>query len=323
MSCTSGRARPAWTGSMWSSPRCSRSMVSLARVWESHGIRADAVIGHSQGEIAAAHVAGALSLDDAARIVCLRSQALVTLAGTGGMASIPLSAEETTARLADYPGLHVAAHNGPESTVISGDASALAEMVAACQSEGIRARTIDVDYASHSPHIENLNHITELLEGITPRPAQIPFYSTLTGTRLDTTQLTADYWYRNLRHPVLFEQTLRLLHEEGHHTYIETSPHPVLTTPTQDTTATATVLGTLRRNDATPTRLLTTLTQAHTHGHTPTTWTTTHHTTNHPHPDLPTYPFQPQPLLARGAVGATDTSALPGSGRPVIRCSGP
>ncbi|WSB80316.1 type I polyketide synthase [Streptomyces sp. NBC_01775] len=285
-------------------------MVSLARVWESHGIRADAVIGHSQGEIAAAHIAGALSLDDAARIVCLRSQALVTLTGSGGMASIPLSAEETSARVADYPGLHVAAHNGPESTVISGDAGALTEMVAACKNEGIRARTIDVDYASHSPHIENLNHITQLLEGITPSPAEIPFYSTLTGTRLDTTQLTADYWYRNLRHPVLLEQTLRLLNEDGHHTYIETSPHPVLTTPIQDTNPHTTVLGTLRRNDATPTRLLTTLTQAHTHGHTPTTWTTTQDTTNHPHLDLPTYPFQPQRFWIAEPSAASDTSAL-------------
>ncbi|WP_344570921.1 type I polyketide synthase, partial [Streptomyces axinellae] len=111
--------------------------------------------------------------------------------------------------------------------------------------------------------------------------------------------LTPDYWYNNLRHPVLYQQTLQHLNNEGHHTYIETSPHPVLTTPTQDTNPHATVLGTLRRHNATPTQLLTTLTQAHTHGHTPTTWTTTptpnHHTHTHTHtPHLPTYPFQRQ-----------------------------
>ncbi|WP_326691542.1 SDR family NAD(P)-dependent oxidoreductase [Streptomyces sp. NBC_01795] len=296
-------------------------MVSLARVWESHGIRADAVIGHSQGEIAAAHVAGALSLDDAARIVCLRSQALVTLTGSGGMASIPLSAEKTAARLTPYPGLYVAAHNGPESTVISGDAGALTEMVAACKNEGIRARTIDVDYASHSPHIEDLRPaLHKALKTLTPRPAEIPFYSTLTGTRLDTTQLTADYWYRNLRHPVLLEQTLRLLHEEGHHTYIETSPHPVLTTPIQDTNPHTTVLGTLRRNEATPTRLLTTLTQAHTHGHTPTTWTTTQDTTNHPHLDLPTYPFDRQRFWpeAAGFAGDLRSAGLLSADHPLL-----
>ncbi|WP_344570939.1 acyltransferase domain-containing protein, partial [Streptomyces axinellae] len=205
-------------------------MVSLARVWESHGIHADAVIGHSQGEIAAAHIAGALTLDEAARFVCLRSQALTTLAGTGGMASIPLSAQETATRLASYEDLYVAAHNGPESTVISGDSSALAAMVAACQSDGIRARVIDVGYASHSPHAASLHHITELLEDVTPRASHTPFYSTLTGNKLDTTQLTPDYWYNNLRHPVLYQQTLQHLNNEGHHTYIETSPHPVLTT---------------------------------------------------------------------------------------------
>ena len=295
-------------------------MVSLARVWESHGITPDAVIGHSQGEIAAAHIAGALSLDDAARIVCLRSQALTTLAGTGAMASIPLSTEETTARLAPYEGLYVAAHNGPENTVISGDPAALTAMVTACQNDGIRARAIDVDYASHSPHIENLHHITHLLHGITPHTSRIPFYSTLTATQLDTTQLTPDYWYNNLRHPVLYTQTLTLLNNQGHHTYIETSPHPVLTTPTQDTTTqsntTTHIQGTLRRHNATPTQLLTTLTTLHTHGHTPTTWTTTHHTHPHTHPhhtpQLPTYPFQhhpywlhaPQVTAANGSAGA-------------------
>ena len=305
-------------------------MVSLARVWESHGITPDAVIGHSQGEIAAAHIAGALSLEDAARIVCLRSQALITLAGTGAMASIPLSAEETTARLAPYEGLYVAAHNGPENTVISGDPAALTAMVTACQNDGIRARTIDVDYASHSPHIENLHHITHLLHGITPHTSRIPFYSTLTATQLDTTQLTPDYWYNNLRHPVLYTQTLTLLNNQGHHTYIETSPHPVLTTPTQDTTTnnntnnntTTHVQGTLRRHNATPTQLLTTLTTLHTHGHTPTTWTTTTHTHPHGHhtPQLPTYPFQHERFWpeATGFAGDLRSAGLLSADHPLL-----
>ena len=319
MSCTSGTGAPGLERVDVVQPALFALMVSLARVWESHGIRPDAVIGHSQGEIAAAHVAGALSLDDAARIVCLRSQALVTLAGTGGMASIPSQREETTARLADYPGLHVAAHNGPESTVISGDATALAEMVAACQNEGIRARTIDVDYASHSPHIENLRPLHQTCSTASPpaRPRS-PSTPPSPATQLDTTELTADYWYRNLRHPVLFEPTLRLLHQEGHHTYIETSPHPVLTTPTQDTTATpppssapsdATTPHPPASSPPSPKPTPTDTPPPPGPPPPPTTNPT-------PTPNLPTYPFQHQPYwLHSPASATTDGSAGRRAGR--------
>ena len=129
-------------------------MVSLARCWEAFGIRPGAVIGHSQGEITAAYIAGALSLADAAKIVTLRSKAIVTIAGTGGMASVPLSAGDVAARLERWPGrIGVAAVNGPRTTVVSGEAAALDEFVAGCEADGIRVRRIQVDYASHSAHV--------------------------------------------------------------------------------------------------------------------------------------------------------------------------
>ncbi|MBM7173998.1 acyltransferase domain-containing protein, partial [Streptomyces sp. G44] len=129
-------------------------MVSLAELWQSYGIKPGAVVGHSQGEIAAACVAGALSLGDAARVVALRSKAILALSGAGGMVSVALPVEDVRARLTE--GLSVAAVNGPSSVVVSGDVAELDALLAACEAEEIRARRIPVDYASHSAHVETI-----------------------------------------------------------------------------------------------------------------------------------------------------------------------
>ncbi|WP_428846381.1 type I polyketide synthase [Kitasatospora hibisci] len=273
-------------------------MVSLAELWRSLGIEPAAVIGHSQGEIAAATIAGALTLEDGARIAALRSQAILTISGHGGMASLPLNNTDTTELLQPWNDrLTIAAHNGPTTTVIAGDHDALDELLTHCQNNNIRARRIDVDYASHSPHVETIQtNLTTQLAGITPRQATIPFYSTVTGTLLDTTNLNADYWYTNLRHPVRFTDATHAAHTNGHTTYIETSPHPVLTPAIEETLHTTNpviITGTLRRNEDTWTRLLTSATHLHNHGH-PLNWTPLLHPA--PHPDLPTYPFQHQHL---------------------------
>ncbi|MBW8487762.1 type I polyketide synthase, partial [Actinomadura sp. PM05-2] len=163
--------------------------VALARLWESFGVRPDAVVGHSQGEIAAAHIAGALSLEDAARVVALRSQAIARgLAGRGGMASIALPADDVTVRLA--LGLEIAAVNGPASVVVAGDPTALDKLIATLDAEGVRARRIAVDYASHTSHVESIkDELADLLSGITPHPARVPFFSTVEARWLDTTHL--------------------------------------------------------------------------------------------------------------------------------------
>nr|WP_309248880.1 type I polyketide synthase [Streptomyces sp. MNP-20] len=204
-------------------------MVGLAALWRAHGVHPDAVIGHSQGEIAAACVAGALTLADAARVVALRSQALARVAGTGKMASLPVSAERARALVADRPGLHLAAVNGPATTVVAGDTAPLEQLIADCRAEGVEAREIPVDYASHTPHMTVLrDELLTVLDGLAPTAAEIPFYSTVTGEPLDTTTLSAAYWYQNLTQPVLFRPALDQLVADGHDLYIEVSPHPVL-----------------------------------------------------------------------------------------------
>ncbi|WP_442816708.1 SDR family NAD(P)-dependent oxidoreductase [Streptomyces sp. NBC_01304] len=249
-------------------------MVSLAALWQSHGVTPAAVVGHSQGEIAAAAVAGALSLQDAAKVVALRSRALQAIAGRGGMVSVPLPEEEVRERLRERWGerVVVAAVNGPGSTVVSGDTEALDELMAGYETDGVQARRIAVDYASHSPHVEVLHdELLRLLDGIEPRSCDIAFHSTLTGERLaDTAVLDAEYWYQNLRHTVRFAPVVQELIEQGHHLFVESSAHPVLASGVQEALTAAgrkgTVTGTLRRGQGGPQRWLTSLGTAHTGG---------------------------------------------------------
>ncbi|MER6960320.1 SDR family NAD(P)-dependent oxidoreductase [Streptomyces sp. NPDC000618] len=231
-------------------------LVSLARLWQDHGVRPAAVLGHSQGEIAAACAAGALSLADGAKVVALRSRAIAAeLAGRGGMASVALPADAVLARF-DQGGLRlsVAAHNGPRSTVVSGAAGPLDEFVRACEADGVRVRRIPVDYASHSEQVESLRErLAADLADVEPRTCEVPFWSTVTGDWIDTAELDAGYWYRNLRRPVLLEQGVRALLASGHGVFVETSPHPVLTAAVEECAesveADACVVGTLRRDD--------------------------------------------------------------------------
>ncbi|GID56842.1 hypothetical protein Aco03nite_052460 [Actinoplanes couchii] len=228
-------------------------MVSLAAMWQAHGVRPDAVIGHSQGEIAAATVAGALSLADGARVVALRSQAIAaTLKGTGGMISVALTVEDAESRI-EGTGLSVAAVNGPGSVVVCGPAEPLDALVERLTGDGVRVRRIPVDYASHSASVELLHdEILDILAPIRPRTSDIPFFSTLTGDWQDTAGLDAGYWYRNLRHTVRFGPSVAALVEQGHRVFVECSSHPVLTMGVQAVAEQAgspvTAVGTLRRD---------------------------------------------------------------------------
>ncbi|WP_262418316.1 type I polyketide synthase [Streptomyces sp. SP2-10] len=244
-------------------------MVSLAHTWSVYGVTPAAVIGHSQGEIAAACAVGALSLADGARVVALRSRAIAELlSGSGGMMSVGEGADAVRARLAAWDGrLSVAAVNGAASTVVSGDADALDELLARLRAEKVRAKRLPVDYASHSAHVETLRErLAEALDGIEPRAARVPFYSTVTGGPLDTTELDAGYWYTNLRGTVLFEQAVRAAVADGHQLFIESSPHPVLTVGIQETDDAVAAVGSLRRDEGGRDRLLTALGEAFTHG---------------------------------------------------------
>ncbi|MCZ1017741.1 type I polyketide synthase [Streptomyces noursei] len=243
-------------------------MVSLAALWRSYGVEPAAVVGHSQGEIAAACVAGALSLGDAARVVALRSKALLALSGRGGMVSVSLSVDEVAGRLERWDGrISIAAVNGPGSIVVSGDVDALDELLADCEESGVRARRIPVDYASHSAHVEEIREeLLTILAGIAPRPSQVPFYSTVSVERIDTSVLDAEYWYRNLRQTVRFEETVRALAEQSHGLFVEISPHPVLAVAVQETAERAVAVGSLRRGEGGFARFLESLAEAHVHG---------------------------------------------------------
>jgi acyl transferase domain-containing protein/NADPH:quinone reductase-like Zn-dependent oxidoreductase/acyl-coenzyme A synthetase/AMP-(fatty) acid ligase/short-subunit dehydrogenase/acyl carrier protein len=277
-------------------------MVSLARLWQELGVTPAAVVGHSQGEIAAAHIAGGLSLEDAARLAAVRSQVISRLAGEGGMVSIALPAEELEGRLERWQGkIALAAVNGPASAVVSGDRDSLEQLLGSCAEDDVRARAVPATIASHSAYVERLrDEVLEALAPISPHGGEIPFVSTVTGGVLDTAELDASYWYRNLRETVRFEQATRELLAQGHRTFIEISPHPVFALAVQQTIeaaladpAEATVLGTLRRDEGGCERFAVSLAQAHVAG-AAVRWDAflgSGRTTV----SLPTYPFQREP----------------------------
>ncbi len=214
-------------------------MVSLAELWRSVGVVPDAVIGHSQGEIAAAYVAGALTLEDAARVVALRSRLLLQLSGAGGMISLACGLPQAQELVSQYEGrLNIAVVNGVSAVVVSGEVPALEELMRRCAADNVRARRIDVDYASHSMQVDAIReHLTEALTGIEPRSASADFFSTVTGERMDTAGLGADYWYRSIRQTVQFEQAVRSACDAGYRVFIESSPHPVLIAGIEETVA--------------------------------------------------------------------------------------
>ncbi|MFC9897589.1 acyltransferase domain-containing protein [Nocardia sp. NPDC127579] len=250
-------------------------MVSLAALWRSYGVQPSAVVGHSQGEIAAAVVAGGLSRSDGARVVALRSRAIAQrLAGLGGMVSIVAPVERVERVLSGCAGvMSVAAVNSPTSVVVSGEPAGLDELLRVCEREQIRARRIAVDYASHSAPVEIIrDELGELLAAVAPRTGSIPFYSTSVGGFIDTVRLDADYWYRSLRDRVGFEPAVRALIDHGAGCFVEISPHPVLTVPIEQS-ATAHgareqvgVVGSLRRNEGGMQRFVFSMAKAHVFG---------------------------------------------------------
>ncbi|MEM7677177.1 MAG: type I polyketide synthase, partial [Myxococcota bacterium] len=206
-------------------------MVALADLWRSFGVTADVVTGHSQGEIAAACVAGALSLEDAARIAALRSRALVAISKKGGMVSVALPVEEVERRIAAWGArLSLAVVHGPSTVVVSGDNDALTELLAGCKADQVWARKIPVDYASHSHHVDALHaELERVLAPVSPQATDIAYVSGTTGERLQTSELIGAYWFENLRRPVRGDLALRTMVDLGCRAFVEPSAHPVLT----------------------------------------------------------------------------------------------
>ena len=299
-------------------------MVSLAALWHAHGVRPTAVVGHSQGEIAAACVAGALSLDDAARIVAIRSRLVADLSGTGAMMTLSLPVDQVEARLERWNGrIAVAAVNGPSAVVVSGDAEAVDELAAECAAEGIHHRRVEVDFASHSPHMDALkDDVLSSLDGISPGRADTTFYSTVTGGVVDGSALDAEYWFRNLRGQVRFDTAVRAMHEAGYTAFVEVGPHPVMAYGIQQTLDAAgaddtAVLATLRRDEGGRERFLTALAEAYTCG-VGIDWHAVHPGARRV--DLPTYAFQRRTfwLEAGRVAGALEPAGLDAADHPML-----
>ncbi|WP_408993614.1 type I polyketide synthase [Streptomyces sp. 1268] len=291
-------------------------MVSLAAVWRAHGVEPDVVIGHSQGEIAAACVAGALSLDDGARVVALRSRAIAEdLDSRGGMMAVGLPAERAAERAARWDGrISVAADNGAASSVLSGDAEALDALGEELRGEGVRAKRVPVNYASHSAHVDALRErLLRDLAPVAPREGEVPMLSTVTGTWVTGPELDAAYWFDNLRHRVRFAPVVGTLATSGHTAFVEVSPHPVLTMSIQETVedldAAAVVTGTLRRDEGGPRRFLRSLAEQYVRG-TGCDWTVCYPGARLV--DVPTYPFQRSHYWERPEAGPA-TAPAPGA----------
>ncbi|HEX8868323.1 MAG TPA: acyltransferase domain-containing protein, partial [Lentzea sp.] len=281
-------------------------MVSLAQTWRKNGVEPAAVVGHSQGEIAAAYVAGALSLDEAAKIVVLRSQLFADeLVGNGAVASVALPVEEARHLIEHYPTLSIAGINSPTACTVAGAIGELNEFVEQCQAKEIRARVVASTVASHGPQVEPLREkLLTLLGTITPRSSDIAFYSTVKAERVDTAGLDAGYWYENARRPIEFVAITQKLIEDGYRVFVESSPHPVLTMSAQATAdaqgAEIITVGSLRRDQGGSRRFTTSLAEAWVAG-LDVQWPRTGRRI-----DLPTYPFSRSRFWPKAGAKAAD-----------------
>ena len=204
--------------------------VALADLWRAWGIVPDAVVGHSIGEVAAAYVAGVLSLEDAVRVVYHRARLMQQATGNGKMASVELAAAEAARRIAPYGSrLSLAAVNSPTTSVLSGEPEALSAVLGDLEADGISHRMLRVNYAFHSAQMEPYARELALhLRAIKPAAGRLPIYSTVSGQVQDGSAFDAAYWGRNVRQTVQFAAAVNQLIADGFVTFLEISPHPVL-----------------------------------------------------------------------------------------------
>ncbi|MEV6276992.1 type I polyketide synthase [Nocardia sp. NPDC051832] len=286
------------------------TMVALAEVWRSAGVEPSVVIGHSQGEIAAATVAGALSFDDAARIVACRSALARRTVGHGRMLAVELSLPAAVEALAGFEdSVHLAAHNGPSSCILTGRTDAVLLLRELLEDAGTFCRLVNVDYASHSPQMEELRaDLMAVLEPIRPRATATPMYSTVTGRPVRGAELDAGYWVDNLCRPVRFAEVMAEVLGNPDLTHcLEVSLHPVLTPDVEQLAehhgSAATVLATLYRGAAAPADLVRAFGRAYVCGLTPFGFLN-----DAAHLPIPAYPWQRRrhwPGPARRPLAAT------------------
>ncbi|AGL13749.1 type I polyketide synthase [Actinoplanes sp. N902-109] len=246
--------------------------VGLAACWQAAGIVPDVVIGHSQGEVGAATVAGILSLDDAAMIVARRSALARRTSGRGRMLAVELDVAGAQAALEGFEEtVSLAVNNGPRSCVLSGDDDSIQLLKELLEADGVFCRLVKVDYASHSPQMDELRaDLLNELKDVRPRKATLKLMSTVTARMLTGTEMDAAYWADNLRCPVIFAEAMSALFDDGVTHVVEISGHPVLTAAAQELASfhpdPPRVFGTLRRTEGTPRDLALAVATAYVHG---------------------------------------------------------
>jgi polyketide synthase 5 len=212
--------------------------VALAATTRSYGVRPGAVIGHSLGEVAAAVVSGALSLEDGVRVICRRSRLMSRIAGAGAMASVELPAQQVLSELITHgvTDAVVAVVASPQSTVIGGATQTVRDLVAAWEQRDVMAREIAVDVASHSPQVDPiLDELTEVLAELRPMTPEVPFYSATMYDPRERPVCDGGYWANNLRHMVRFAPAVQAALEDGYRVFAELAPHPLLTHAVEQT----------------------------------------------------------------------------------------
>lgn len=276
--------------------------VALTRLWQDWGLTPDVVIGHSMGEVAAAHVAGGLSLPDAAKVICRRSR-LMALTTGGMMAVVGLSPDDAAREITGHSGqVSVAAHNSPFATVLSGDAATLEGVLADLERRDIYCGRVAVEAASHSPSMDPASaELRSALTDLTPQPASAAFYSTLHGMHAPGVVTDAAYWADNLRRPVLFAETVNAAIDAGCTVFVEISPHPVLVSSIAQCDETAVAVGSLHRYQPSADCLAEALAHVYTAG-VNVNWSA-YHPGPRPVIDLPTYPWQHQHLWSLAENG--------------------
>jgi acyl transferase domain-containing protein/NAD(P)-dependent dehydrogenase (short-subunit alcohol dehydrogenase family)/acyl carrier protein len=225
--------------------------VGLSAHWRSWGIEPGMVVGHSMGEVTAAHVAGHLTLEDAARVICVRSRLLRRLSGRGAMLTVELSVAEAAAAIAGYEAeISVAVSNSARWTVLSGSPGAIAAVAKRLGELNVYCRAVQVDVASHSPQVDEIGaELIELLGGVQGRAGAVPMWSTVDSRVICGDELGATYWARNLRAPVCFARAVEEIGKAGHRLWIEVSPHPVLLGSLQEAVAGGVTVASMRREE--------------------------------------------------------------------------
>jgi len=228
--------------------------IGLAALWQAWGIVPDAVVGHSVGEIAAAYVAGALSLPEAVRLVCLRGNVMQPTHGKGRMLATGLSHAQAQEVIQEWQGqVAIAAHNGPQSIILAGQPAAIDELARQFTQAGMFNRTLEMPYAFHSPQMDVCQAaFVAQAAPVAPQPVRITMLSTVTGTHVRGPELDVGYWGRNLRAPVLFAEAVQQIVQSNDTIFIEVGPHPVLATSIAQILAQAgrngTTIASLRRD---------------------------------------------------------------------------